>query len=256
MTTGAPATSDEAPETNMLLQACVNGARDVAQHPWLSIDPAVVADDAARAIGAGAHEIHVHPKNDRGSDSVAAEDVARWVRAVRAACPDVPVGVTTGAWAEPDVEHRLAAIAAWTELPDFASVNWHEAGADEVAALLRSRGVGVEAGIWDASGLEAWRRSPERGTCLRILIELPDEAADVVCGHAEGLIAHVAAEEPDIPILLHGEEDSAWPAFELAVEWGLDARVGLEDGLALPDGRPASDNAALMRAAVRLMSGR
>lgn len=241
---------------SMLLQACVNGARDVAQHPWLSIDPSVVADDAARAVGAGAHEIHVHPKNDRGHDSVAADDVARWTRAMRAACPDVPIGVTTGAWTEPDVERRLAAISAWTELPDYASVNWHEAGADEVAALLRTKGVGVEAGIWDASGLEAWRRSPERDGCLRVLIELPDEAAEVVRAHAEGLIAHVAAEEPSIPILLHGEEASAWPAFELAVELGCDARVGLEDALTLPDGRPASDNAALVRAAVRLMSGR
>lgn len=245
----------------MLLQTCVNGARDVSQHPWLSVDPTVVADDAARAVGAGAQEIHVHPKSAAGNDSLAAEDVARWVRALRSACPGVPVGVTTGAWAEPDVERRLAAIAGWTELPDaevpdYASVNWHESGADDVAALLLSRGVGVEAGIWDASGLEAWRRSPARGRCLRVLIELPDEAADVVRGHADGLIAHVAAEEPDLPILLHGEENSAWPAFDLAVEWGLDARVGLEDGLLLPDGRPASDNAALVRAAVGRMRAR
>jgi uncharacterized protein (DUF849 family) len=133
-------------------------------------------------------------------------------------------------------------------------VNWHEAGADEVAALLHRRGVGIEAGIWDASGLAAWRRSPVRGTCLRLLIELPDEAAEVVRDHAEGLIAHVAREEPGIRILLHGEERSMWPAFDLAVELGVDARVGLEDGLILPDGRAASNNAALVRAAVGHMN--
>lgn len=33
-------------------------------------------------------------------------------------------------------------------LPDFASVNWHEDGADEVAAALLEIGVGVEAGLW------------------------------------------------------------------------------------------------------------
>lgn len=234
----------------MLLQACVNGARDAAQHPWLSMDATVVADDAARAVAAGAQAIHVHPKDDRGDDSLAEEDVTRWLRAVRAACPDVPVGVTTGAWTAPDTESRLVAIAGWTELPDFASVNWHEAGADKVAELLHSRGIGIEAGIWDPSGLEAWRRSPLRGDCVRVLIELPDEAAEVVRAHAEGLIAHVADEEPDLPILLHGEEGSMWPAFDLAVELELDARIGLEDGLDLPDGRPASDNAALVRAAV------
>ncbi|WP_259976586.1 3-keto-5-aminohexanoate cleavage protein [Microbacterium sp. p3-SID336] len=239
----------------MLLQACVNGARDVASHPWLSADETVVAQDAAAAVEAGAAEVHVHPKDAAGRDSLDPRDVQRWLGAVRAACPDVAVGVTTGAWAEPDVARRLAAIEAWTELPDYASVNWHESGADEVAALLRRRGIGVEAGIWDASGLEAWRVSPVRGDCLRVLVELPDEAAEVVRAHAEGLIAHVAREEPEASVLLHGEELSAWPALDLAVELGLDTRIGLEDTLLLPDGSDAPSNAALVRAALARGAG-
>jgi uncharacterized protein (DUF849 family) len=234
----------------MLLQVCVNGARDTARRPWLSADETEAAADAARALAAGGQEVHLHPKDAAGRDSLAAHDVARWVRAMRSACPDVPIGVTTGAWAAPDPSRRLQAIAEWTELPDHASVNWHEDGADEVAALLIERGVRVEAGIWDGAGLEAWRRSPVRADCLRVLVELPDEAAETVRAHAEGLIAHVPGEEPSLPILLHGEERSAWPAFDLAVERGLDSRVGLEDSLTLPDGRPASDNASLVRAAV------
>ncbi|NJI59369.1 hypothetical protein HCX50_08020 [Microbacterium oxydans] len=239
----------------MLLQACVNGARDPAEHPWLSLDPAVVADDAARAVAAGAREVHVHPKDAAGRDSLAADDVARWVWAVRQAAPGVPVGVTTGEWAEPDVERRLAAIEAWTELPDHASVNWHESGADEVAALLLRRGVAVEAGLWDAAGFEVWKRSPVRDRSLRVLIELPDEPAETVREHAEGMIAHVSLEEPDLPVLLHGEEGSTWPVFDLAVELGLDSRIGLEDTLLLPDGSSAPGNAALVRAAVQRMRG-
>jgi uncharacterized protein (DUF849 family) len=197
----------------------------------------------------------VHPKDAAGRDSLAADDVARWVWAVRSAIPGVPVGVTTGAWAEPDVERRLAAIAAWTELPDHASVNWHEAGADEVAALLLKRGVAVEAGLWDAAGFEVWKRSPMRGDCLRVLIELPDEPAQTVRDHAEAMIAHVELEEPGLPILLHGEEGSTWPVFDLAVELGLASRIGLEDTLLLPDGSTAPGNAALVRAAVGRMRG-
>lgn len=240
----------------MLLQACINGARDATRHPALSADEALSAEHAARAVAVGAQEIHVHPKDAAGRDSLAGDDVARWVLAVRSACPGVPVGVTTGAWAEPDPDRRAAAIATWTVLPDLASVNWHEAGADDIAAMLRSRGVGVEAGIWDGAGLRAWQRSPVRGDCRRVLVELPDEAAATVSRHAEGLIAHVKREEPALPILLHGEERSAWPAFDLAVERGLDARIGLEDVLTLPDGRPAPDNASLVRAAVARMRGR
>jgi uncharacterized protein (DUF849 family) len=243
------------PERRMLLQACVNGARDVVGHPWLSADASVVADDAARAVAAGAHEVHVHPKDATGRDSLAADDVARWVRAMRSASPGVPVGVTTGAWAEPDVERRLAAIETWTELPDHASVNWHEAGADEVAALLLRRGVAVEAGLWDAAGFEVWKRSPVRGECLRVLIELPDEPTDTLRDHAEGMIAHVELEEPDLPILLHGEEGSTWPVFDLAVELGVASRIGLEDTLLLPDGATAPGNAALVRAAVARLRG-
>lgn len=239
----------------MLLQACVNGARDAVEHPWLSADATVVADDAARAVAAGAHEVHVHPKDATGRDSLAADDVARWVWAIRAASPGVPVGVTTGAWAEPDVARRLAAIEAWTELPDHASVNWHEAGADEVAALLLRRGVAVEAGLWDAAGFEVWKRSPMRGDCLRVLIELPDEPAQTVRDHAEAMIAHVELEEPGLPILLHGEEGSTWPVFDLAVELGVASRIGLEDTLFLPDGSTAPGNAALVRAAVGRMRG-
>lgn len=242
-------------ERRMLLQACVNGARDPVEHPWLSLDEGVVADDAARAVAAGAREVHVHPKDAAGRDSLAADDVARWVAAVRRVAPGVPVGVTTGEWAEPDVGRRLAAIESWTELPDHASVNWHESGADEVAALLMRRGVAVEAGLWDAAGFEVWKRSPVRAQCLRVLIELPDEPAETVRDHAEGMIAHVSLEEPGLPILLHGEEGSTWPVFDLAVELGLDSRIGLEDTLLLPDGSTAPGNAALVRAAVERMRG-
>lgn len=238
-----------------LLQACVNGARDAAEHPWLSTDALVVAADAARAVAAGAQEVHVHPKDAEGRDSLAAEDVARWVWAVRASTPGVPVGVTTGAWAEPDVARRVAAIEAWTELPDHASVNWHEAGADQVAAVLLRRGVAVEAGLWDAAGFEVWKRSPVRGECLRVLIELPDEPAEVVRDHATAMVAHVELEEPGIPILLHGEEGSTWPVFDLSIELGLASRIGLEDTLLLPDGSAAPGNAALVRAALGRMRG-
>jgi uncharacterized protein (DUF849 family) len=237
----------------ILLQVCVNGARDAAEHPLSSPDATIIAADAADAVAAGAQEIHVHPKNAAGADSLAAEDVARWLTAMREVCPGVPIGVTTGAWAEPDVERRLAAIERWTELPDFASVNWHEPGADEVAALLLRRGIGVEAGIWHAVGLAAWQRSPVRAECLRALVELQDSDADTVPERADALIAGVTEVETSLPILLHGEERSTWPALDAAIERGLATRVGLEDSLTLPDGRRAPGNAALVRAAVARM---
>ncbi len=75
------------------------------------------------------------------------------VRALRAATPGLAVGVTTGAWAQPDPERRRDQIMAWQERPDFASVNWHEEGAEGVARALLEQDVGVEAGLWSASAI-------------------------------------------------------------------------------------------------------
>jgi hypothetical protein len=50
------------------------------------------------------------------------------------------------------------------------------------------------------------------------------------------------------PVLLHGEGLAAWPVLRLAHEVGADQRIGLEDVLIDPDGRPGS-NASLVLSA-------
>jgi uncharacterized protein (DUF849 family) len=155
----------------VLLQACLNGSRQRGEHAALPLTPAEIAADAAVA---GVDAVHVHPKDGDGTDTVAAERVAAVVSAVRAGVPGLPVGVTTGAWTLPDPDERVAAVRSWTVLPDFASVNWHEDGAEQVAAALLDCGVGVEAGLWHADAVDAWSVSPLRDRCLRVLLELPD----------------------------------------------------------------------------------
>ena len=56
--------------------------------------------------------------------------------------------------------------------------------------------------------------------------------------------------ELSVPVLLHGEGSSCWPALRHARSLGLATRVGLEDVLVLPDGSPAPDNSALVIAAL------
>lgn len=232
----------------MLIKACLNGPRRPGDHPALPCAPADVARDAAAAVAAGAGALHVHPKDDAGADSLDPGDVAAVVTALRDAVPGIPVGVTTGAWALPDPDLRVAAVRAWTVLPDFASLNWHEEGADAVAAALLDRGVQVEAGLWHRRGVAAWQASPHRDRCLRVLVELPDGLDAAATGvRADELLAAVG-DGP--PVLLHGLGSSCWPAVHQAAARGLDTRIGLEDSLELPDGSPAPDNAALVRAAV------
>ena len=143
------------PDLRPLLQACLNGARLPQEHPHLPANPAALAADAARVAAAGAEALHVHPKDASGADTLDDEAVRATLAAVRSAAPGLAVSLTTGAWAVPDPQARVRAVRRWTSLPDVASVNWHEPGAELVAAALLDRGVGVEAGLWDEGAAQA-----------------------------------------------------------------------------------------------------
>ncbi len=238
-----------------MLQACLNGARRPGDHPLLPVTPEQLAADAVAVRAAGAGGVHLHPKDAAGADTLAAVELAAALTAVRATVPGLPVGVTTGAWAAPDPATRVAAVRSWTVLPDTASVNWHEDGAEAVAAALLDRGVGVEAGLWHAAAVRAWRASPLRDRCCRVLVELPDGPDAVGAEELAVELAAAVGAGPDgwtpggVPVQLHGEGSSTWPALRCALRWGLDTRIGLEDTLELPDGSPAPGNAALVLAA-------
>ena len=206
----------------LLLKACLNGARTPEEHPALPVTPEQLADDAARVRAAGAQAVHLHVKDAQGADTLDGELLAEVLAAVRRSAPGLAVGVTTGAWSAPDPVRRVSAVRAWTALPDFASVNWHEPGAEQVAQVLLELPDGLD----------------ERGTAAQ----------------AEQLLGLLSAGGNDVPVLLHGEGSSCWPALRHAAGRGLATRIGLEDVLTLPDGSPAPDNAALVSAAAALLA--
>lgn len=228
------------------MQVCLNGANDSG----VPVRPAELAAAAAAAVRAGADDIHLHPKTDAGVDSLASDVVAAALVAVRDAVPGVPVGVTTGAWSEPDPLRRTALVRSWTVLPDHASVNWHEPGAEQVAVALLERGVAVEAGLFSGTDavarFRAWQGNARAG---RVLAEVTDTTAGTAVATARALLRALDGWWSG-PILLHGAADGAWPVLWLAREMGLDIRIGLEDVAVLPDGLPTADNSALVRAAV------
>jgi uncharacterized protein (DUF849 family) len=233
------------------VKACINGARTPDQHPNLPVTPEQLAAEAVAAHGAGAKAVHMHPKSADGVDSLLAGEVDAAVSAVREALPGLPLGVTTGYWALPDAQQRLRAVESWSVLPDFASLNWHEPGSPGLAKLLRSRGLGVEVGIFHAEAAKSWAASDIAPHCLRVMIEL---GADGDTATADELLAMVGAAGSPAPILLHGLDESCWPLLEHAGVKGVQTRIGMEDTLCLPDGSTASGNAALVSAAVELLS--
>lgn len=246
-----------------MLKACVNGARGKKDHPALPVTATELARDVAAVVAAGAAAVHLHVKDDQGADTFDGSAMADVMSAVQRAAPGVPVGVTTGAWALPDPAERIAAIQSWGRLPvrpDFASVNWHEDGAEEVAAALLDIGIAVEAGLWHVGGAQSWLASPHRDRCLRVLLELPDGLGpaaieDQVARLLRLVGSSTFGDDEGLAVVLHGEGETAWPALQLAARLGLSTRIGLEDVLSMPDGATAVDNAALVGLARDLLAG-
>ncbi|MGP3638693.1 3-keto-5-aminohexanoate cleavage protein [Streptomyces sp. 24-1644] len=232
-----------------MLQVCLNGARVPAECAHLPVTPQELATAARTAVAAGAQDIHLHPKNRDGEDTLDPAAVAAALTAVRAVAPGIPVGVTTGAWTTPDSAERASQVRSWTVLPDHASVNWHEDGAATVATTLLDRGIGIEAGIY--SGTQAAQRFlswPDSHRVLRILAEITDTSPQTAIHAATGLLEELRSATKS-SILLHGEDNAAWAILQMAASLQLDMRIGLEDVLQLPDGTTAETNAALIHAA-------
>lgn len=234
-----------------VLHAALNGTRSRTDHSAIPITPDELATEAAASVAAGAGVVHVHVRDRHGNASLDADDVARALDAIRSASPGIPIGISTGAWIVPDLARRLSVIGTWTDLPDFASVNLHEAGATLVMQLLLDSGVGVEAGVWNAPAAATLVESGLADDCARILLE-PAEAscrARVNLLQIESVLAGMSPRR-----LLHGLGPCAWHLVELAASRDYDTRIGFEDTLRLPDGTVAESNADLVGAACRLMA--
>jgi uncharacterized protein (DUF849 family) len=235
----------------VLLQACLNGACDREAHPRCPITPSDISADAIAAVAAGADSVHVHPRDRDGAQTLEAEDVAHTIAALRETT-DAFVGVSTGAWIIEGPAERLRTVEAWRTLPDFASVNFHEAGAVELATMLLGREVGVEAGVWTADAAKVLGASGLAERCVRILIEPMEPVIEDAITTVDAIEAVLDGVAPEVPRLLHGHNATTWDLVAEAARRGYDTRIGIEDTARLPDGKIAPGNADLVRAALAL----
>ena len=240
----------------MIVQACINGARDVDFHPALPLTVEAMARDGASCVAAGAAELHLHPRGPDRRESLAATAMNATVLALRRACPGTLIGVSTGEWIERDEARTLASIDAWDELPDYASVNLGEHAAPAVMEKLRQRGIGIEAGLASVADAERLVKLDFGKRVLRILIEISEQNIGEALTVAEGIVAVLDRAELRRPLLLHGLDATVWQFVTLAADRRWSTRVGLEDGSLLPGGAIASGNAALVAAAVDVYRSR
>ena len=233
-----------------MLQVCLNGRRPRDEHPAVPLTPEELAADAQRAVAAGAAELHVHPRASGDGDTTEPGAAGATVRAIRAACPRTPLGLTTGLWTTGgDAELRHANVQAWADLPDYVSVNLAEPGSVELCELLAGRGVRIEAGVWNLADAHLLL---ERGLApLRVLVETSDGGADDPVAAAAEIDELLVARGLTAPQLHHGAGTDAWEMLDAALARGRDLRIGLEDTTLMPDGSVARDNAELVAEAAR-----
>jgi uncharacterized protein (DUF849 family) len=237
----------------VLLQAALNGDLTKAAHPTVPVSVEELVRDAAACVKAGARAIHLHPRDPEGRERLDPKVVDETVVKVRDAC-GVPVGVTTGAWIEPDLERRLELVAAWSA-PDYTSVNLSEPGATEVMKALNQAGIGIEAGVWTVEDAELLAASGIGERVTRILVEPVEvpaiDAVDVIDD------IHRALDRLGLtaPRLQHGDGQATWVLLTDSIRRGIDTRIGLEDTLYEPSGELTTGNEALVRAARELGGG-
>jgi uncharacterized protein (DUF849 family) len=237
----------------MIVQACLNGARMPGFHPRLPVTAEAIAGDAVEAIAAGAAELHIHVRGPGGAETLEPDAVDATLAALRMRLPGTMIGISTGEWIEQDDDRRLKLIAQWRELPDYASVNLGEKGAPAVIEALHRRGIGIEAGLARAADAERLVALGPVGRSLRMLIEIGQQPLDEAMAEADAILAVLARAGLRKPVLLHGLDATVWPFVERAAREGFSTRVGLEDGQALPSGKTAPDNAALVAAGAEIM---
>ena len=76
-----------------MLKAALNGERERGSHPALPLGAAELAADAAAYVRAGAAAIHIHPRDDDGWETLAAD-----------------LGIEAGIWSVDDAERLAASV--------------------------------------------------------------------------------------------------------------------------------------------------
>jgi uncharacterized protein (DUF849 family) len=239
----------------VLVQAALNGGTTRAEHPAVPLTPAELAAEGRAAAERGAQALHLHPRDATGVQTLDPDQVLAAVAATRAAT-GLPVGVTTGIWTvDGDVARRLDLVARWTgpDRPDYASINMNEPGTDDLANLLTSLGIQIEAGVWTAADARLLGAAAFRDRILRVLMEPVDRNPAAAVATAAGAASELARLGVTARQVHHGYDLATWDVMRAAAAMGQDIRVGLEDTAVLPDGSVAEGNADLVAAAVRLV---
>lgn len=230
----------------MTIQIAINGNRNDQIVPKTTES---IVESAISSIEKGAKSVHFHPRDDKGSETFKREFVDNQIGELRTKLKNVPVGISTGEWIEPNLGKRLDQIGSWKNLPDFVSINYDENGFEKMTELISKKGIKIEIGLSSLESAKNFTQSNLNGDFLRILIEPQEQNLGEAIETIEKIENQIKKYDNSIPILLHGVDNTCWNILKLAFKKNYQTRVGFEDTLKLLNGIKATSNKQLVEQA-------
>ncbi len=244
----------------ILVAVAPNGARrQRADHPALPLTPRELARTARACLDAGACLLHLHVRDAQARHSLAPEDYRPALAAIRAEVGDaLLIQVTSEAARVYQRDEQLQSLLALQ--PESASLALREllANAEDVAvsapvlSQLAAAGTLLQYILYSPAELQRFNQLVSDGVLPRgphfllfVLGRFDQPATD--SGGLGAFLDHLGAGQHWMCCAFGQAESSIMGAVAHA---GGHARVGFENNVLGPDGRPVADNAALVRLAV------
>jgi uncharacterized protein (DUF849 family) len=258
----------------LILSAALTGAATNRQHcPHIPYTPVEIAEEARRAVDAGASIVHIHAREDNGQPSWRTEVFEQIQEETRKRCPEVIINYSTGAIGISPKE-RVAHLPLTR--PDMAAFNM---GSMNYAIYSKRNKQFYWNGVFENSFDTMQfvvKTMTENGVCpemecfdtghirnaepLRDMGLIPDNACySLVMGVLGGI---PATPENLLHQIKQVPEGSFWQSIVISrKQWQLSAiaaamggnfRVGLEDNFYLPNGDMAKSNGELVEAGANL----
>jgi len=266
---------------NLIIKACLNGARGREQSPHVPWTPAEVAAEAKRCADAGAAIVHIHARTPEGGTSYDPAWYAEADRLIRAQTTLI-LNHTTARLPDASIEQVVRYLRETPDPVDMVSLNTGNIvfntplshGTRRTIAIpnsyedirqtimvCRERGIVPEPAVLDTGFLTNVVTLVHDGflpTPRYLLVEFSGRFGDglqIMPGTPRSYFYMTACVKelfPEAIWVAHGIEDSVFTIASLAIATGAHVRVGFEDRATLVDGSLARSSADFVAWAVNV----